>query len=467
MRKLYWYLSSYIRKHGLIVILTIVLGMIGFSFIVPKLAMTFDPKPRQYIGLVGDYSLSSLPPEIDHLVSLGLTRIEEDGTPVPELSERWTTEDDGKTYRFVLKKGLRWQDGKELTTSDINYSFNDVETTTTPNDVIFKLPEPFVPFPTVVSKPLFRTSTKRYLFFFTKPTVIGLGEYQVTDFKQNGVRLSEITIESATERRIYRFYLSENDAVIAFKRGEVDILHDLSTTQDIGEWSTAVTESRLDPSSYLAVFFNLENPMFSKSTRQALAYAVTKPTDDTRAFGPIAPTSWAYLQGGKGYEYDLNRAVQRLLEELPGEPLNIELTTTPLFEKDANQIKQDWDALGAAAEQACQNEAKITNKADCQHARINTTVRITAFPDTTNFQALLIGQESPSDPDEYYLWHSDQSSNFSRYRNTRIDSLLEKGRQVSERSERLAIYQEFQQFFLEDAPAIFLRHLTSYTIKRQ
>lgn len=441
--------------------------MIGFSFVVPKLATVLDPKPRQYIGIVGDFSLSALPHEVENLLSLGLTTIEEDGTPAPELSERWTTEDEGKSYRFVLKKNLYWQDGKALETSDVKYPFNDVETITTPNDVIFKLPEAFVPFPTVVSKPIFRTGSRRYLLFFQQPTLIGLGDYRLTSYKQKGVRLSELTVESQSDRRVYRFFLSENEAVIAFKRGEIDIMPDLTTPSDLHTWPTITTESALDPSSYLAVFFNLENPLFSKNVRQALSYALTKPTDDTRATGPIPPTSWAFLPGGKGYEFDLNRGVDRLVDEVPGEPLNIELTTTPLYELDANRIKQEWETLGDTAERTCQTDKRVTDKAFCQNLNIAVSLRITAFPDTSNFQALLIGQQAPTDPDQYYLWHSDQSSNFSRYRNTRIDSLLEKGRQVSDRSERLAIYQEFQQFFLEDAPAIFLRHLTSYTIRRK
>jgi ABC-type transport system substrate-binding protein len=43
---------------------------------------------------------------------------------------------------------------------------------------------------------------------------------------------------------------------------------------------------------------------------------------------------------------------------------------------------------------------------------------------------------------------------------------LEKGRQTLDKKERTDIYQEFQQFFLEDTPAIFLRYLYSYDIKR-
>jgi peptide/nickel transport system substrate-binding protein len=79
---------------------------------------------------------------------------------------------------------------------------------------------------------------------------------------------------------------------------------------------------------------------------------------------------------------------------------------------------------------------------------------------------LLIGQESPLDPDQYANWHSEQATNFSGYKNTRIDNLLEKGRTAKEQRERIEIYQEFQQFFLEDAPAVFLQHLESYSVQR-
>jgi peptide/nickel transport system substrate-binding protein len=109
----------------------------------------------------------------------------------------------------------------------------------------------------------------------------------------------------------------------------------------------------------------------------------------------------------------------------------------------------------------------IKDKEKCTNTKIQVNVRVTNFPDTSNFQALLIGQEIPPDPDQYQLWHSEQSTNFTKYKNTRIDALLEKGRKTAQKNERKAIYQEFQQFLLEDAPAIFTRHLESFDIKRK
>ncbi|SUB74023.1 Dipeptide-binding protein [Pluralibacter gergoviae] len=40
---------------------------------------------------------------------------------VPGLAEKWDVSDDGKTYTFHLRKGVKWQDNKEFKpTRDFN-----------------------------------------------------------------------------------------------------------------------------------------------------------------------------------------------------------------------------------------------------------------------------------------------------------------------------------------------------------
>ncbi len=467
MRKLYWYLSSYTRKHGLIVVASVVVAVIAFSFFIPLIARLIEQKPRTYIGVVGDYSLTNLPLPIKQLMSSGLTSVQEDGSPLPALAERWNVEADGKSYRFVLKKDVYWQDGKKIEPSDVHYQFQDVEVVYTPNDVVFKLPDAFVPFPLAVSEPIFRTENRRWFIFFKRQFLIGTGKYELFRYQQKGPRLTEVVLESPDEYRVYRFYLTEDDAILAFKRGEIDLLEDLSLPRDLANWPTVETTKNIDPQRYLAIFFNLENPLFQKNVRQALAYSLEKPQDKSRALGPLSPQSWAYLDSAKSYDFDLSRAVERLMSEIPPDKLNLELTTSPVFQQEAEKVKQQWEYLGKTAYDECQANKQIKDKTSCDRVQISVNLRITSFPDTNDFQLLLLGQESPPDPDQYYLWHSDQSTNFSRYKNTRIDSLLEKGRQTADRNERLALYQEFQQFFLEDAPAIFIRHLDSYTVNRK
>ena len=53
----------------------------------------------------------------------GLTRLDEDGEPYPSLAESWTLSDDGRTYRFRLRDGLRFSDGSALTAEDVRRSW--------------------------------------------------------------------------------------------------------------------------------------------------------------------------------------------------------------------------------------------------------------------------------------------------------------------------------------------------------
>jgi peptide/nickel transport system substrate-binding protein len=470
MRKYYWYLTAFIRKHGALLIGTIIGGVVLFSVVFPFVINIFELRPRHYIGMVGSYSLNTLPRSIQVLLSHGLTELQPDGSVIPDVAERWAVEDEGKSYRFVVRRNVFWSDGKAFEPSDVNYNFSDVQTIATANDVIFKLKKPFVPFPTVVSQPLFRFSQQTSFFFLRKQKLIGLGPYQVNDYQEKGPRLSELTVSNKDEERVYRFYLTEDDAIAAFERGEVDELPDLANPGILSTWQNVTIDQTLDNHTYLGIFFNLEHPVFkdSKELRQALNYALEKPNDDTRVYGPISPQSWAFADVGKDYGYDLDRAVERLLavKDRINIPLHFELTTTQSFSQDADIVKAQWEKLGTRAAEACQS-GKDKEKGNCENLRIQVTVRINNFPDLNNFSALLIGQTIPADPDQYTLWHSQQRTNFTHYENTRIDALLERGRQTTDREKRKEIYHDFQQFFTEDGPVIYLRYLYKLEVKRK
>src|SRR5688572_26842370 len=49
------------------------------------------------------------------LVFAGLTRLDDQGRPFPDLAETWTVSADGLVYSFTLRDGLVWQDGAPLT----------------------------------------------------------------------------------------------------------------------------------------------------------------------------------------------------------------------------------------------------------------------------------------------------------------------------------------------------------------
>jgi peptide/nickel transport system substrate-binding protein len=466
MRKLYWYISSYIRKHGWVFLVSIVLAILFFSFLLPSFSKFLTFKKRNYIAIVGQYSLSNLPEPIKNQLSAGLTTISSDLQAEPLLAERWVIEDDQKQYRFVLKKGILWQDGTELVPEDIKYNFLDVETISTPNDVIFVLPEAFAPFAVSVSEPIFKTSWESKAFGRKKFNIVGIGQYKMVNYKLQGNYLKEFIIDGPDNRYVYRFYLTETEAARAFKKGEVDVLLNLASCYGLCDWSNLEIAKDLAYNRYLAVFFNNANPKLSKNVRQALSYALDKNYGDARAIGPINPKSWAYLEGGKDYAKDWDRAVERLIDEMPREPLHFEMVTTSNFADEAERIKQSWKDFSAFAKEKCQESSDVDDKELCNNLDIDVNIKVSNFPDTANFELLLLGQEIPIDPDQYVMWHSSQATNFTNYKNTRIDSLLEKGRQTTEIAERRTIYQEFQQYLLEDPPAIFLKYLDNISIAR-
>lgn len=56
----------------------------------------------------------------------GLLAFDDSLTPHPALAVRWQVEDGGARYRFHLRQGVRWHDGRPFTAADVEYSFEEV-----------------------------------------------------------------------------------------------------------------------------------------------------------------------------------------------------------------------------------------------------------------------------------------------------------------------------------------------------
>ncbi|MBX3010048.1 MAG: ABC transporter substrate-binding protein [Caldilineaceae bacterium] len=46
--------------------------------------------------------------------------------PVPDIAESWEISEDGTTYTFHLREGMKWSDGEPFTSADILFWFNDI-----------------------------------------------------------------------------------------------------------------------------------------------------------------------------------------------------------------------------------------------------------------------------------------------------------------------------------------------------
>jgi len=457
-RRTYWYASAFFQKQWKLIGVVLILSA-GATYV--SLSILLTParlKPTRFIGRVGAITVASLPRDIQDQISVGLTTIAPDGTVKAGLAKEWSVENDGTVYRFTLKDGVAWHDGRAVIPREIPLSFSDTKIIARDNQLTFELKEPFAPFLSIVSQPVFRESQN---------AVIGAGSYRVLSIQREGARVRELKLESLRDILVYRFYPTEESAFTALKNGQVDELQDMTTDGGLREWQTMSVRPIARQDRYVGVFFNAEDPFLDKAIRQALNYAIEKPTGQERARTSIHPDSWAYNKTAKSYEKSLEKGIELLLKNIPKNPVTIELSTVPAFQKDAEQIKREWEVLGIEANDACQKDKTIKEKTVCNNLLLRVNLRVTNVPSTNAFQALLIGQQIPADPDQYYLWHSTQTSNFTKYKNTRIDKLLEDGRKTPNQEERRLIYQDFQQYLVEDSIVIFWKHPITYAITRK
>jgi len=431
-------IQAFISRFKALILIGILLGFCFFLALKFVLLPFFTAKENQRIGLVGKYRLDSLPGEVLSLISFGLTKVGPDGSFEPMLAKSWETPDKGKTWIFHIDDNFTWQDGSKIKSSDISYNFSDVEIEK-PDEktIIFKLKNPFSPFPGVVSKPIF------------KKGLLGLGDWKVKKVSLSGNYVEEIVLVNKNKnQKTYKFYPTEDRLKLAFKLGQVDILENIFDPSPFDKWGFLNIEKKVNTREIVTIFFNTTDKYLSEKTiRQALYYAIDRnKLSLNKAISPIYPESWAYNPLVKPYDYDPEKA-KNLIKSLPEqskEGMEIKLTTTPAMLAVAEEIVKMWQEMGI--------------KAQVQALPI--------IPD--DYQALLVIFESPVDPDQYSIWHATQTAiNYSKYKNPRIDALLEEGRSKLDLEERRKIYLDFQRFLLEDAPAAFLYHPDIYTISRK
>lgn len=391
---------------------------------------------KEIIGMTGRFRPDNLPREILVLVSQGLTGLSDFGLE-PGMAQSWESPDHGKTWIFKLKEDIYWQDGSRLTSSNINYEFSDV-TVDRPDDytIIFTLVEgPYSPFPTVLTKPLF------------KKGLLGTGEWHVKKLSIINTYVQELVLIKGKDTLIYKFYPTVDRTKLAYKLGQIDQIIELLDPFPFDTWNNSIVMDNINKSQVVTLFFNTQDKLLAdKSLRQALIYAIDKNLLGARAESSINPDSWAYNPQVKTYDYDPTRT-KEIIDQLPGElkdSMDIKLVSTPSLLPVAEKISGDWEAAGI------KNQIQVSS----------------IIP--SEFQAFLTIFEIPDDPDQYPMWHSTQeSTNISKMANPRIDKYLEDGRVELDLEERRKIYLDFQRYLIEDAPAAFLYHPKYFTIIRR
>jgi len=417
--------------------------------------------------------------QILQLTHASLIRMDAGGNPVPDLAERW--EERSPTEIVVrLRTGLRFHDGRPLTSADVRYTFawildpanrsphratyEKILAIETPDPLtaVFRLSEPFAPFLTGLVRGIVPDGSPAAGY----SPLVGAGPYRVDDFQQDtAIFLSRFDGyyggPPAIGRVVVKFLPDSNVRFLELKKGSVNFVLngvDPGLIPAALESGNLVMEEEAGGNvSYLG--FNLRDPVLSDHrVRRAISLAIDREAivrtlwngSADLADSILAPAFWAHANGISPVRYDPHAAM-RLLDKAgyrdpdgdgpkPRFRLTYKTSQNELRRQIATVIQEQLRKVGIAVE-------------------VQSFEWGTFFSDIRkgNFQLYALTWVGILDPDIYhYAFHSGQSpprgANRGGYRNPEIDRLVETGRRETSREIRKRIYGKVQVLLARDLP---------------
>lgn len=383
-------------------------------------------------GVVGTYTEENLPKVVTNLLSKSLIKVDKSGLPQPDLASGFEANKEASKYILTLKQGEYWLDGSVIKAQDFDITIPDVKVHILNDQKIsLELADSFSPLPILLNKPVFK-----------RGSLIGTGPYFIDKIEKNQIFIKKITLKSSKKnlpKVIIRFYPNEKIAKNALSIGEVSSLIGLSDVSDLVGQKPFKSASAVNYTRLVTIFYNTKDAILSdRNFRLALSFAAPSIKQEVEAKTSIPPISWAFNADVKDFLDNPDQARVYFNKVKQGKDSTITLTVTTTLQDVGQKIVNEWTKNG-----------------------IKAVMRVeSGIPQ--NFQALLIAQDIPIDPDQYSLWHSTQNkTNISQYNSLnqyspRIDKDLEDGRKATDIEVRKAKYQDMQKVLLDDAPATFL-----------
>lgn len=438
-----------------------------------------------------------------------LVQIDEKGLPIPGLAESWEISEDGLTYTYHLRKGLKYSDGSPMTTADVEFTWtllhdpaydglNDVVEARIQGGQAYKegkadsiegikvidehtisvtLEEKNATALTVLGDAILSKAYygKDYKFgnldyiknLHANP--ITNGPYKLEKFLP-GQEVRFVANEHyyagkpKTEHFIYK--TTEGDTWQFIETGETDY-GGFSATTDNLEKLKKLGFVNLVPSTasnYGFNQFNLEKEhLKDKRVRQALTYGLNREliyVDSRQGAGKIAnipssPILWSYTEEGiNPYPYDPEKA-KELLEEA-----GWKVGADGIREKDGQKLKIHY--LGSKN----QNTDIFIAIANENYQEIGVQLDAEQFPDfNTMYSKVKSGDYDMASFSTTII--SDPSQGVSRfikgetkgYNNPKIEELYAQGLATADVEERKKIYHEMFKILNDELPVMF----TSYT----
>lgn len=439
--------------------------------------------------------------EVAEHIFLGVVKYGPDLKIIGDIAERFEISPDQKTITFYLKKGVKWEDGVEVTAEDVYFGFKLITSPEIPSPYAsdflevkdFKIIDPYTfkvtykkPFAlalpswgniVVLPKHILEGKSLDYLrnVFGRKP--IGNGPFKFEKWKTQ----QEIVLKynplyykgrPYLNYIIYRIIPDPTTLFMELKSGGIDWIS-LTPLQYLKLQRESKLKRKFNIYKYSSFSFtyigyNLKHPLFKdKKVRKALCYAINKEEvvkgallgQGIPAYGPYKPDTWFYNKKiEKSCPYNPQKALELLYEA------GFKKGKKGILEKDGRPFEftllvNQGNLSRLLAAQIIQRQlSQIGIKVNIRVMEWTTLIH--QFIDTRRFEAVILGWTTGPDPDLYDIFHCSKIKspglNFVSYCNPELDKLLEEGRYTLNKEKRKKIYYKVQEVLAEDQPYTFL-----------
>lgn len=431
---------------------------------------------------------------VHQLIFSSLTKTGPDLRIVPDLATSIHT-DDGREYRVTIPAGVRFHDGRELTSADVVYTFRrfldpafvsgrkgayanlaSVDAVDR-HTAVFRLHTPSAAFPANLTN-MGIVPEGAGAALARQP--IGTGPYRLIAFVPD----DRVELEAFADYRggppanggiVMKVVPDETMRGLELRNGGVDlIVNDLSPDLVHSlERQGQLQVVRGPGIDYAYVGLNLRDPRLADvRVRQALSHAINRADlvrylrrGQARETTSIIPSmSWAHADDLPAYPYDPPKA--RALLDAAGFPdpdadgprprltLTLKTSTTEAYRLQAAVLQQQLRAVGIALELRSYEFA---------------TLFADVIGGNVQLYTLIFVGGSVSDPDILRrVFHSTQvppaGFNRAHYRNTEVDALLDKATAAQTEGDRRAFYTAAERLIARDVPMISLWARTNVAV---
>lgn len=408
-----------------------------------------------------------------------IVTIDNNFTVIPNLAESFENSSDGLTYTFKLQAGVKFHNGKSLTSSDVKYSFercrnpdtgavnfevfNDVAAIETPDDLtlVVKMSRVNAPFLSRLAEVGAGVVMPEGSGEIQGTTPIGCGPFKFVrrefgnevelvrfdDYWQGAPYLDGILSREVTEPSV---------RLTGLQTGEMHLINDIPLDRvEAMEKDSNFQVQKWFPLSWAFLNFNhAVKPFDDPRVRKALDLMIDKEQLVQGALwgqgvvtaSPSFPKSPSYNTDIKARSQDF-AAAKALLAEAgfgPGElEFVFKVTTNYPWHVEAVQILQEWFREGGVKATTQQ----LTWSDWLSQCWVDKDYQVTMM----NFFTLW-------EPDFLYysLWHSTGAFNYRNIKDPKLDEMTEAARRITDPAERAQVYKDIQKRVHDETHDIIL-----------